>query len=36
MSVFVSVMRGEYDDRLKWPFTGEVTIRLLNVKSDKI
>ena len=30
MSVFLVVMRGEYDDQLKWPFTGEVTVRLLN------
>ena len=30
MSVFLVVMRGEYDDQLKWPFTGEVTVRMLN------
>ena len=30
VSLYVSVMRGEYDDQLKWPFMGEVTVRMLN------
>ena len=34
VSVFVAVMRGENDDQLKWPFTGEVTVRLLNLDHD--
>ena len=34
VSVFVGVMRGEYDDQLKWPFTGEVTVRLLNMNKS--
>ena len=34
MSVFISVMRGEYDDQLKWPFNGKVTVRLLNLKKQ--
>ena len=28
VSVHVHLMRGEYDDLLKWPFRGEVTIQL--------
>ena len=28
VSVFVFLMRGEYDDLLKWPFRGDVTIQL--------
>ena len=28
VSVFVHLMRGEFDDLLKWPFRGEVTIQL--------
>ena len=28
VSVFVYLMRGEYDDLLKWPFHGDVTIQL--------
>ena len=36
VSVFLVIMRGEHDDQLKWPFTGEVAVRLPNVKSDKI
>ena len=28
VSVFVSLMRGEFDDLLKWPFHGKVTIQL--------
>ena len=30
VSVYVNLMKGEFDDQLKWPFQGEVTIRLLN------
>ena len=28
VSVYVFLMRGEYDDLLKWPFRGDVTIQL--------
>ena len=30
VSVYVNLMRGEYDDRLTWPFRGETTIQLVN------
>ena len=26
------MMKGEFDDRLKWPFRGEITIQLVNQK----
>ena len=28
-------MRGEYDDQLKWPFIGNISIRLVNQEEDK-
>ena len=34
LSVYVYMMRGENDDRLKWPFTGDVTVQLLNQEED--
>ena len=34
VSVFVHLMRGEYDDQLKWPFRGDITIQLLNQRRD--
>ena len=35
VSVFVYLMRGEYDDQLKWPFRGNITIQLLNQSRDE-
>jgi len=35
ISVFACLMRGKNDDNLSWPFTGEVTITLLNQLEDK-
>ena len=35
VSCFICLMSGEYDDILKWPFQGEVTIELLNQLQDK-
>ena len=29
VSVFVCLMKGEFDDHLKWPFSGELTIELI-------
>ena len=34
VSVFASLMRGENDDHLPWPFTGTVTFELLNQLED--
>ena len=34
ISVFLHIMRGEYDDTLKWPFHGEVTVQLLNQRKN--
>ena len=33
-SVFVHLMRGEYDDDLKFPFQGDITIQLLSQEDD--
>lgn len=30
VSVFVYMIKGEYDDHLKWPFRGDITIQILN------
>ena len=35
VSVFVSLMKGRNDDNLPWPFTGKVTITLLNQLEDE-
>ena len=34
LSVSVHMMRGEFDDQLKWPFRGDVTVQLLNQEED--
>ena len=35
ISLFLYVMKGEFDDQLKWPFYGEMTLQLLNWREDK-
>ena len=30
VSVFTCIMRGPFDDCLKWPFRGDITIRMMN------
>ena len=35
VSVFANLMRGEFDDVLKWPFQGHVVIQLCNQLQDK-
>ena len=34
VSVYVHLMRGEYDSRLVWPFRGDITIQLVNHSND--
>ena len=34
LSLFVAIMRGEYDDQLQWPFEGKVTIQT-RMQSEK-
>lgn len=34
MSVFLQILRGDYDSNLKWPFHGSVVVRMLNQLSD--
>ena len=33
--MFVRLIAGEYDDQLKWPFVGNISIELLNWIEDK-
>ena len=33
--VCIYLMRGEYDDRLVWPFRGSITVQLVNQISDQ-
>ena len=35
VSVTAYLMKGEYDESLKWPFNSEITIQLLNWREDK-
>ena len=35
LSVFVCLMRGEFDHRLKWPFRGNISIIFVNQEEDK-
>ncbi len=35
VSVFAHLMKGDHDDTLTWPFTGSVTVELLNQLEDK-
>ena len=35
LSLFIVIMRGEYDDILEWPYRHEVTFQLLNLKGEK-
>ena len=34
VSVYACLMRGEFDDHLKWPFQGDVTVAVLNQCED--
>jgi TNF receptor-associated factor 4 len=34
VSIFTYMMRGPFDDYLKWPFRGEITIQLVNQAGD--
>ena len=35
ISIYLYLMRGENDDRLPWPFSGNITVELLNQLEDK-
>ena len=35
LSVFVCLLKGENDDKLQWPFTGDLNLQLLNWREDK-
>ena len=35
LSVYAQLMRGEYDNKLKWPFKGDIRVELLNWRADK-
>ena len=34
MSVYTHLMKGQFDDHLKWPFIGEITIQIVNQDGD--
>ena len=34
ISVYINIMKGEYDDQLQWPFRGSFRVRLLKKSSD--
>ncbi len=35
VSVYANLMRGEFDNNLRWPFRGSVTVRLLNQRKKE-
>jgi TNF receptor-associated factor 4 len=35
LSVYVHLVRGEFDDQLKWPFHGKITIKLVDQEENK-
>ena len=35
LSVYVYLMKGEFDDHLKWPFHGEISVKLVNQDEDQ-
>ena len=35
VSVYVTIMAGDYDDQLQWPFVGDIKLMLLNWREDK-
>ena len=35
MSLHARLMKGEYDDTLAWPFSGDVVVEILNWREDK-
>ena len=35
LSVYAQLMRGEYDNKLEWPFEGGIRVELLNWREDK-
>ena len=35
LTVYVCLMRGEFDEQLKWPFRGNISIRLVNQEEDQ-
>ena len=34
VSVYVHLLKGEHDEKLKWPFQGNITVELVNQKRD--
>ena len=34
VSVYTHLMKGQFDDHLKWPFRGEITIQIVNQDGD--
>ena len=35
LCLYVSIIRGEFDDQLKWPFDGEVTVQVYNRTKER-
>ena len=34
ISIFACLMRGDYDNDLRWPFDGDIVVELLNWRED--
>ena len=35
LSLYVHILRGEFDDKLRWPFDGEVTVQAYNRTTEQ-
>ena len=35
MSVYVGICRGEFDDQLRWPFDGSITVQVYNYTTEQ-
>ena len=35
MGVYVSILRGEFDDQLSWPFDGSITVHTYNRATEQ-
>ena len=35
VSVYLNIMKGEFDDQFLWPFLGEITVQLVNQTQNR-
>ena len=35
MSLFIAIVRGEFDDQIRWPFDGSITVEIYNRTTEQ-